>query len=101
MTIPEFPVTIDGVEYVAKYPVYALLSAERELGRSLTHIGRDLSLGDMAIIIKHGLHRDGRPISSVEFDKILNSMGVSEFTALAKEIAPAVFPQQEKNAGKN
>lgn len=102
MAVPEVPVTIDGVEYVAKFPMYALLSAERELGRSMTRIGRDMSMNDMATIIKHGLHRDGKPISSTEFDKILNSMDVSDFTTLGKQISPLIFPQQAENsAGKN
>ncbi len=99
MAIPEIPVTIGGVDYVARYPISAMLRAEQELGRHITSFTRDMSMLDMSILIKCGLHRDGKPVSSEEFNGILDNMSTVEFTDLANKIAPALFPQEKP--GKN
>lgn len=97
--IPEIIVEIAGEQYAARYPMSVLASIERELKKSLTTLGHDVSISDMSIIIRRGLrHTDGTPVTQAQFDAIMEQITLEEFTEIVNQVLPALFP---KSSGKN
>lgn len=83
------PVLIGETEYLARYPISALIRAEAELGKPVRAISGAFS--EMAIIARHGLwHMDKSPVSKKEFDAILDSLTVDEFTEVFNIVAGTI-----------
>lgn len=86
------PVLIGETEYLARYPISALIRAEVELGKSVRAISGTFS--EMAIIARHGLwHTDKTPVSKREFDAILEGLSVPEFTEVFNTVASTIGGQ--------
>lgn len=87
--IADTPVLIGETEYLARYPISALIRAEAELGKPIKAISGSYS--EMAILARHGLwHMDKSPVSRKEFDAILDSLSVQEFIEVFCTISSAV-----------
>lgn len=86
---PGVSVIIRDEEYLARYPISALIKAEAELGKPVGSISG--SFVEMAIIVKHGLrHPDGSAVTKKEFDGLLDELTVEEFTTVFQTVASAI-----------
>ena len=98
-------VTICGKEYLAKYPVGALIMAERKLGFRITEIvdrKSDLSFSDLSTLVRYGLHHmDGTLISDTEYEEIINNVDMTEFTAIIPEVLSAFGGGTSQASAKN
>lgn len=86
-------ITLCGNQYLVKYPLGALITAERKLGWNITELKNkltdsDMSFADMVNLVLCGLHTlDGVPISDEEYQKLLNNVDMMEFN----EVVPAAL----------
>lgn len=98
-------VTICGKEYLAKYPVGALIMAERKLGFKITEIVSkkdELSFEDLSTLVRYGLHHmDGTLITDTEYEEIINNVDMTEFSAIVPEVLGAFGGGTESASSKN
>lgn len=86
---PGVSVIIGDEEYLARYPISALIKAEAELGKPVGSITGAFS--EMAVLVKHGIrHADGSPVTRKEFDELLDNLTVEEFTEVFNAVAGAI-----------
>lgn len=83
-------VSIGGKEYLVKYPIGALIKAEKLLGWKLTELKertKDMSIGDMAILVRCGLRNlSGEAISDTDFQDIMDTVDTQEFLAIVPDV---------------
>lgn len=96
-------ITVAGKEYLVRYPVGALIRAETHLGRPLADLNNTaMSFSDMAIISRYGLHTlDGVPITQEEYDKLIDTLSLEEFTSVFVEVTSEFAGKQTEDTGKN
>lgn len=96
-------ITAAGKEYLVRYPVGALIRAEAHLGKPLADLNQtSMSFSDMAIITRYGLHTlEGKPISQEEYDTLIDSLSLEEFSAVFIEVTAEFAGTQTEDTGKN
>lgn len=103
------PVSVNGKEYIIRFPIGALILAEKKLGWKLISLrdrakNNDLSFEDMSILTRYGLHYpDGMQISEQDYQSILDNVGMTEFSKLFEQIGYALSgtTAPETETGKN
>lgn len=97
-------VSIGGKEYLVKYPIGALIKAEKLLGWKLTELKertKDMSIGDMAILVRCGLRNlSGEAISDTDFQDIMDTVDTQEFLAIVPDVL-SVFSGNSQASTKN
>lgn len=98
-------VSILGKEYLAKYPVGALILAEKRLGWKLVELNarkEDLSFEDMSVLVRYGLHKmTGELITDTEYQEIIDNMDMQEFIAIVPDVLSAFGGDSPASSSKN
>lgn len=98
-------ISIAGKEYLAKYPIGALILAEKKLGWKLIDLNArksDLSFEDMSILVRYGLHKlTGELITDTEYEEIINNVDMQEFMAIVPDVLSAFGGNSSASSSKN
>ncbi|MBE6506418.1 MAG: gene transfer agent family protein [Methanocorpusculum parvum] len=95
--IPVKSIDILGEEYEIRYPVSALIAAEHELGQPIASLGKNPLMGQLAIILRHGLSRDGKKLTRDDLAIMLEQLSATEFTDIVTETMEMIFPREAEN----
>lgn len=93
------PITINGKEYLVRFPIGALILMEKDLGWSIMDIGRHtLTIADMSVIVRYGLHNEKGLISKEEYQGILDSTSIEDFTQIFTTVSESFVSKVDKSA---
>jgi len=109
MPLTEKIMNLGGTDYLVRFPVLALMRVEAELGRPISTLSANAGLIELTTVVKHGMHHaqpPHTPLSAAEFEALIDSVGLEEFSAIIPDIVELINPgataaPAEQAPGKN
>jgi len=91
MTVISSELKINDITYTFRLPISRVIALERETGKPISEL--DHSMGSLSLLVKYSIQRDGKYLTSSEYEEFLDNINADEFAECIKAVSSVMNPK--------